>query len=322
MKRKIKRLLIFLFIFVVFIYLNNTSFFLQNSQKDSLLLAHRGMAQTFPMEGITGETCTAKIIYEPEHAFIENTISSMEAAFEAGADIVELDVHPTTDGEFAVFHDWTLECRTDGEGVTRDHTMEQLKQLDVGYGYTADNGETFPLRGQGVGMMPTLDEVLTYFPTQNFLIHIKSNDSEEGVQLAEYLSKYSNDRVKELTVYGGDAPIATLKETLPELRVMSKETLKSCALPYLGVGWTGYVPEACKNTQLHIPEKFAPLFWGYPAKFMSRMEKVKTRVVLVAGDGDWSEGFDQEVDIERIPEKFDGIIWTNRVDVIAPLFKE
>ncbi len=95
-------------------YLNNTVLFTKNSNREPLLLAHRGMAQTFIMEGITAETCTAERIYEPDHPFLENSISSMEAAFEAGADIVEFDV----------FHDWILECRTDGEGVIRDHTMQ------------------------------------------------------------------------------------------------------------------------------------------------------------------------------------------------------
>ena len=47
----------------------------------------------------------------------------MEAAFGAGADIVEFDVHPTTDGAFVVFHDWTVDCRTNGNGVTRSHTL-------------------------------------------------------------------------------------------------------------------------------------------------------------------------------------------------------
>ena len=28
--------------------------------------------------------------------------------------------------------------------------MQQLKQLDVGYGYTADGGKTFPFRSKGV----------------------------------------------------------------------------------------------------------------------------------------------------------------------------
>ena len=132
-----KRFLIFLILLVAFMYLNNTSLFMKVSNEEPFLLAHRGMAQTFPMEGIQGDTCTAEIIYEPKHPYLENTIPSMEAAFAAGADIVELDIQPTTDGEFAVFHDWTLECRTNGEGVTREYSMTELKRLDIGYGYTA-----------------------------------------------------------------------------------------------------------------------------------------------------------------------------------------
>lgn len=104
MKLKIimKWFLIFLFLLAAFMYLNNTSLFTKVSVQEPFLLAHRGMAQTFPMEEIQGDTCTAEIIYDPEHPYLENTIPSMEAAFEAGADMVELDVHPTTDGEFAV----------------------------------------------------------------------------------------------------------------------------------------------------------------------------------------------------------------------------
>ncbi len=130
-----------------------------------VLLAHRGMAQTFPSEGIENDTCTASAHPHAAARLLENTIASMEAAFNAGASIVEFDVHPTTDGHFAVFHDWTVDCRTDGKGVTREKTLAELKALDIGYGYTADGGKTFPFRGQGVGLMPSLDEVLARFPT-------------------------------------------------------------------------------------------------------------------------------------------------------------
>ncbi len=311
-----------LLVLIAFMYVNNTSLFTKSSAETPLLLAHRGLGQTFPMEGIKSDTCTAERIYEPEHPFLENTIPSMEAAFEAGADVVEFDIHPTTDGEFAVFHDWTLECRTNGEGVTREHTMEELKQLDVGYGYTADQGATYPFRGKGIGLMPTLDEVLTHFPEKSFLIHVKSSDKYEGKLLAQYLSQFSDTKLEKITVYGGDEPISALKEKQPDLRVMSVATMKSCLLPYLAVGWTGYVPGACENTQLHIPEKFASLMWGYPSKFLNRMEKVNTRVILVAGDGGWSEGFDKKQDLERLPESYHGGIWTNRIDLVAPIIKE
>jgi hypothetical protein len=131
-------------VLLLFIYLNNSSLLSKPRTEAPKLLAHRGMAQTFHMEGITDDTCTAGRIYPPEHPYLENTISSMQVAFQAGADMVELDIHPTKDGKFAVFHDWTLDCRTNGKGVTRDHTMAELKTLDIGYGYTADEGKTYP----------------------------------------------------------------------------------------------------------------------------------------------------------------------------------
>lgn len=191
------------------------------------------------MEGITNETCTASRIYPPEHPYLENTIPSMEAAFQYGADIVELDVHITADGKFAVFHDWTVDCRTNGHGVTREHTLAELKKLDIGYGYTADGGKTYPFRGKGMGLLPSLHEVLERFPDKPFLIH--------------------------------------------------------------------------------VPEKYAPLLWGWPHRFMRRMDAVNTRVILVAGSGKFSEGFDSAGDLERIPENYTGGIWTNRVDRIGPL---
>ncbi len=78
-------------------------------------IAHRGVHQTYHRNNLTNETCTAERIDAPSHTFLENTIASMQAAFEAGADIVELDVHPTTDNKLAVFHDWTVDCRTNAQ---------------------------------------------------------------------------------------------------------------------------------------------------------------------------------------------------------------
>ena len=317
MKKKIFWLFLAL---IVFIYFNNSSYFAEERTGKPLLVAHRGLAQTFSMEGITGKTDTAKRIYPPEHLYLENTIASIEAAFQAGADIVELDVHITKDGQFAVFHDWNLDYRTNGTGVTRDYTMAELKPLDVGYGYSADGGKTFPFRGKGVGLMPSLDEVLAYFPERSFLIHVKSNDPKEGELLAQYLSKFPVERLNQLAVYGGDQPIAAVHAMLPDLRIVSKATLKKSLFSYFAIGWTGYVPPACRHTQLHIPEKYAPWLWGWPNRFLNRMADVDTRVILVVWEGEFSAGFDTPEDIKRLPPNYTGGIWTNRIDRIAPLF--
>lgn len=301
------------------IYLNNSSFFVRPKGKP-LLFAHRGLAQTFPMEGITGQTNTTRIIYEPEHPYLENTILSMEAAFSRGADLVELDLQLTRDGEFAVFHDWLLDYRTEKQGALRDYTMAELKKVDVGYGYTADQGKTYPFRGKGVGLMPTLSEVLAHFPKEHLVLHLKSDEQKDGEKLGEYLSLLSDENLGRLVVYGGDRPIAALHERLPQLRVMSKATMIEGLLAYMAIGWTGYVPGSLRNTQLHLPEKYAPWLWGWPTRFLRRMEGANSRVILVAGEGGFSEGFDTVEDLMRLPRGYTGGIWTNRIDRIASVF--
>jgi glycerophosphoryl diester phosphodiesterase family protein len=116
-------------------------------------------------------------VREPITPEIENTIDSMRAAFELGEDAVELDVHPTTDVQFAVFHDWTLDCRTEGHGETRAHDMAYLKTLDVGYGYSADGGRTFPLRGKGIGLMPSFADVMQAFSWRGVFLAGRSSST-------------------------------------------------------------------------------------------------------------------------------------------------
>jgi glycerophosphoryl diester phosphodiesterase len=274
------------------------------------------------MEGVTAETNTAARMDQPEHPYLENTIPSMQAAFRAGADLVELDIQPTTDGQFAVFHDWVLEYRTNGKGVTREHTMAELRALDVGYGYTADRGKTYPFRGKGVGLMPSLDEVLDHFPDRSLLIHIKSDDPQEGERLAEYLQGMPKDRLSRLTVYGGDKPIAALKKKLPALRVMSRATTKKALLAYMAVGWTGYLPASMKDTFFYLPLRYARVLWGWPHRFIRRIEAAHSYFAVVAGDGQWSEGFDSAEDLKKIPPGYKGGIWTDRIDRIAPLIED
>jgi glycerophosphoryl diester phosphodiesterase len=282
------------------------------------LLAHRGIAQTFPLDGVQGDTCTATRIHPPEHGYVENTIASMRAAFDAGADMLEFDVQVTADGELAVFHDATLECRTDGAGRIRDHTLAQLRLLDLGHGYTADGGATYPLRGKAKGLMPTAPEVVAAFPDRELLIDLKNDDAAEGERLAVYLATLPAERLRTIGVYGGDAPVAAVTARLPQVRAASAGTMKDCLINYLAVGWTGHVPGACRDTELHLPQRYGRLLWGWPNLFVDRMRAAGTRVVLVSGDGPWSAGFDRPDDLNDVPENWSGWIWTNRTDVVAP----
>ena len=313
---KKKKIFLIIGILLFLLWVNNTSLFSDKSGEYKLL-AHRGLAQTFDVSIVEWDTNTAEIIYEPEHPFLENTIDSMKVAFEYGADVVELDIQLTKDKKLAVFHDYDLSMRTEGTGSVGDWTMEDLNTLDVGYRYTADGGETFPFRGKGTGLMPEFTEVLEAFPDKELLIHMNHGDAETAEVLWEYLKDMSAERLSQITVYGNEAGLEYLREQNSNMRVLSGKRLKEALLKYELLGWTGYIPNEIKNMEIHIPLMYAKALWGWPNKFVERMESVNTRVVIVEGNGKWSEGFDTEESLTKIPSGYTGYVWTNRIDVVS-----
>lgn len=317
------RLAIALVLFIAGAWVFNASFW-SSYRAPLTILAHRGMHQTYGREGLERDTCTATRIYPVEHTFLENTLDSMEAAFAKGADVVEFDIHPTTDGQFAVFHDWTLDCRTDGKGVTREQTMAYLKTLDIGYGYTADGGKTFPFRGQFVGQMPTLDEVLARFPDKRFLINIKSRYRSEGEKLAARLKQLPQAQQRLLMSYGGQEPEDTLRAAMPGMRTLGRRQLRDCLVNYLALGWSGHVPEACRTSMILVPRNYAWALWGWPNRFVERMHGAGSEVYLVGdyGAGDpGTTGIDTIDAARAVPADFPGGVWTNRIERVGPALK-
>lgn len=285
------------------------------------LIAHRGVHHTFDRTDLANDTCTAERIHPPEHALFENTIASMRAAFAAGADIVELDVHPTTDDRFAVFHDWTLDCRTEGTGETRGHDLAYLQALDIGYGYTADAGATYPLRGRGEGLMPSLAEVLDAIPDGRFIVNFKSNQAHEGDMLAQMVDATPRWRESVWGAYGGDAPTLAAKAHMPDLAIWTRRGLIDCLGQYIAYGWTGIVPGACRDTYVMVPINLSGWLWGWPNLFQQRMTEAGSAIILMGpyGAGDpGTAGIDEIETLEQIPQGFSGYVWTNRIERIGP----
>jgi glycerophosphoryl diester phosphodiesterase len=94
-----------------------------------LVIAHRGASGTRP----------------------ENTLCAFRRAEALGAQMIELDVQLTRDGEVVVIHDWTLARTTDGRGRVASHTLAELRRLDAGAWFDR------AYRGE---VIPTLREVL------------------------------------------------------------------------------------------------------------------------------------------------------------------
>jgi glycerophosphoryl diester phosphodiesterase len=118
----------------------------------------------------------------------ENTLPSFEAAIDAGAEILELDVHGTRDGRIVVFHDATLERTTDGSGPLQDRTLAELEALDAGHRF-ADAAGGHPFRGRGI-RIPTLARFLEAFPDVPLNIEIKQADPPIEAEVIGILDRF------------------------------------------------------------------------------------------------------------------------------------
>ncbi len=96
---------------------------------DVIVIAHRGAAGSAP----------------------ENTLASVALAVEHGADMVEIDVQETADGEVVVVHDSDLMRVGGGAVKIWEATYDELLEIDVGSWYAPE------FSGQRV---PTLEQVL------------------------------------------------------------------------------------------------------------------------------------------------------------------
>ncbi len=155
-----------------------------------LVIAHRGNSSVAP----------------------ENTLAAFEAAWRAGADLVELDIQLTRDGQVVVLHDDTVDATTDGTGAVVDLDLEQVRALDAGVSFApAFNGQR----------VPTLAEVLTWQsgrPGIGLLLELKGSWTPEQVEpvTAAIAAAGLSDRVIGQSFW--PETVAALRQVAPQLR--------------------------------------------------------------------------------------------------------
>ncbi|MFS8650803.1 MAG: glycerophosphodiester phosphodiesterase [Caldibacillus sp.] len=106
-----------------------------------------------------------------------STMPAFQKARSLGVDVLEFDVHMTSDGHLVAIHDPTVDRTTDGSGKVNDMTLAEIKRLDAGYSFQDEHG-SYPYRGKGV-TIPTVEEIFsaTSDPDMLYIIEIKhTND--------------------------------------------------------------------------------------------------------------------------------------------------
>ena len=160
----------------------------------------RNSRSNLRLSGIqTGKPAEEKVIFKKEKTrplvfahrgcgglYPENTLGAFEYSAKIGVDVLELDVHSTSDGTLVVMHDRTVDRTTDGRGKVNELTLAELKKLDAGFKFSNDGGKTFPFRGKGI-TIPTLQEIFDALPQMTFNVEPKQAEPSITQPLCEMI---------------------------------------------------------------------------------------------------------------------------------------
>lgn len=121
-----------------------------------------------------------------------NTIAAYRAAVEMGCDMLEVDIHMTSDGELVMCHDHELDNFTNGTGLVRERTFEYVRSLDTGIGrYERYKGEKIPTLREFLEFCKEYPDLLVDVELKDFPNHSGEFAFESARKSLEMLDEYN-----------------------------------------------------------------------------------------------------------------------------------
>lgn len=297
----------------------NASWIVGNRPGHVRLIANGGIAQDY-VPGGRGAACPARAILPPLHANFEDTLRAVFLAHRMGADQVAIDLVRTADGALVLYPDTDLGCRTEATGPVSARPLADLRRLDIGYGYTADHGATFPLRGRGRGLITTLDEVLDNDPRVPLVYRFPGNDPAAFDLAVRVLRAHGHDPVALGEGFIGNAALAdSARAAFPGVWTLVPDRAAACLSSYRLFGWTGQVPASCAGGVVTVPLDATWTVWGWPARFETRISQNHGSVLALAtADG---TGLRHSRQLSDIPSSFRGYALVDNFWTVGPALR-
>ncbi len=157
----------------------------------------------------------------------ENTLAAFRKAVALGVDMIELDVHLTSDGCPVLMHDFDVDRCTNGHGPIARHPLAELQALDAGGWFSPEfSGERIPLLGEALETIPA--------PVQ-INMHLKPYDPDDDA-----LERIVLEHVRRFDLAGRLVVVHDAIGSLERLRARRPD-LVCCLLPPPGVSGVEYV---------------------------------------------------------------------------------
>lgn len=165
--------------------------------------------------------------YAPEH-----TITSYQMGEKMHGDYIEIDLQMTKDGQLIAMHDEKLDRTTNGTGLVKDYTLDEIKHLDAGSWFN----KAYPqyAKSEYVGLqVPSLEEIFRKFgKNASYYIETKSPNIYPGMEeeLLRLINKYDINKKKLLVQSFSADSLKIMNKLDPSLNLIQLLSYKGNAV--------------------------------------------------------------------------------------------
>lgn len=192
----------------------------------------------------------------------ENTKGSFLKAIELNANGIELDLQKTKDGKIVIFHDDTIDKKSNGTGKIKDYTYEQLLKLDFGSWFDKkyynekimlfedfakeflNKNITFAIELKEVGIEKETLEIINKYKTHNniyitsFLYETLENvrNINKDIKISWLIEEINNENINKLQKIKGN-------QICPRATTVTKKQIQNANEQGIGVRLWGVTNE-------------------------------------------------------------------------------
>lgn len=179
---------------------------IRNRGSNMKIYAHRGYSGRYP----------------------ENTMLAFQKAAETGCDGMELDVQLTKDGTVVVIHDEAVDRTTDGTGLVKDYTFEELRKLDAG---TIKGGR------YGFCPIPSFEEYCEWAGQYGFVTNV---EIKTGVYYYEDIEEKTLELIRKYHLEDRVMFSSFNHLSLERMKELAPDIPRGALLEHAGLGNAGY----------------------------------------------------------------------------------
>lgn len=167
---------------------------------------------------------------------------------------------------------------------------------------------------------PSITDLIRQYPARRFVFDVGADDRALDALLRSFEAEGRQMDRRYAIMASADVAVRA-RAAAPAVWTFDMAAAKSCFDAYVWQGWMGMVPPECRSRTIAVPIDKQWMAWGWPNRFLSRMDQAGTRTILT-GPAQSGAGVTVAEQITQVPRAYKGALWVENIAAIGPALRQ